>query len=80
MVMYWYQSRDRVVAQEYAAKFWVVADAIRYNRTDTALVRIIVPINRGEGPPTQQDMDNAESNAVDLIQATYPTLLDYLPS
>ena len=40
LVLYWYQSRDRVVASEYTAKFWVMADAIRYNRTDTALVRV----------------------------------------
>ena len=38
LVLYWYQSRDRVIASEYKAKFYVVADALRYNRTDTALV------------------------------------------
>ena len=42
--MYWYQSRQRVVASEYTAKFWVMADAIRLNRTDTALVRVVMPI------------------------------------
>ena len=40
VVLYWYQSRDRAVANEYKAKFWVIADAIRYNRTDTALIRV----------------------------------------
>lgn len=34
LVLYWYQSRDRVVASEYEAKFWVVADALRYNRAN----------------------------------------------
>src|SRR5713226_3990191 len=38
MVLYWYQSRDRVVASEYKAAAFSVADALRYNRTDTALV------------------------------------------
>src|SRR5215469_14276722 len=28
MVLYWYQGRGRVIASEYAAKFWMVADAI----------------------------------------------------
>ena len=54
LVMYWYQSRDRVVASEYTAKFYVMADAIRLNRTDTALVRVVVPIanrRRGHGRP-----------------------------
>lgn len=73
LVMYWYQSRDRAVASEYAAKFWVVADAIRYNRTDTALVRVIVPIQ-------DRDEASAEAAAVDFIQASYPILLDKLPS
>src|ERR1051326_1164057 len=43
VVLYWYQSRDRVVASEYKAKVFVVADALRYNRTDTSLVRVVVP-------------------------------------
>ena len=47
LILYWYQSRDRVVANEYAAKVYVVADALRYNRTDTALVRVEVPIFEG---------------------------------
>ena len=35
---------QRVIASEYAAKFWLVADAIRYHRSDTALVKIVVPV------------------------------------
>src|SRR5207302_3544649 len=27
LVLYWYQSRDRVVADEFKAKFWVMVDA-----------------------------------------------------
>lgn len=73
LVMYWYQSRDRAVASEYEAKFWVVADAIRYNRTDTALVRVVVPI-------VERDEDTAEAQAVDFIQQLYNPLLTYLPS
>ena len=44
MVLYWYQSRDRTIASEYAAKAYLIADAIRLNRTDTALIRIAVPV------------------------------------
>jgi EpsI family protein len=74
LVVYWYQSRDRVVASEYRAKFWVVADALRYNRTDTALVRVVVPI----GP--DHDETRAERQAVDFVQSFYSTLRGYLPS
>jgi len=44
VVLYWYQSHSRVIARELEAKFWLVADAIRYHRSDTALVRVMVPV------------------------------------
>jgi EpsI family protein len=72
-VLYWYQSRDRVVADEYKAKFWVMADAIRLNRTDTALVRVIVPV-------VNRDEARAQATATDFVKAFYSTLLSYLPS
>jgi EpsI family protein len=73
LVLYWYQSRDRAVAGEFEAKFWVMADAIRYNRTDTALVRVIVPV-------IDKDEDLAERQATDFVQSFYPTLRQHLPS
>jgi EpsI family protein len=73
LVLYWYQSRDRVVASEYKAKFWVMADAIQFNRTDTALVRVVVPIQN-------RDEDAAARTAIDFVQSFYGTLRDYLPA
>lgn len=73
MVLYWYQSRDRSVASEYNAKFWVMVDAMRLNRTDTALVRVIVPI-------VNRDEATAEKTAKDFVRAVYQTLLQHLPS
>jgi EpsI family protein len=73
VVLYWYQSRDRVVASEYRAKFYLVADAIRYNRTDTALVRVVVPV-LGNGPAV------ATKTAEDFVQSFFTTLRQYLPS
>jgi EpsI family protein len=43
VVLYWYQSRDRVVASEYRAAAFTAWDALRYNRTDTELVRVVTP-------------------------------------
>ncbi len=48
LVFYWYQGRGRVMASEYAAKFWLAADAMRWNRTDESLVRVITPMADGE--------------------------------
>jgi EpsI family protein len=73
VVIYWYQSRDRVVASEYWAKIYVVADALRYNRTDTALVRVVAPI-------IGDDADAATRSAVDFIQHFFPTLSGFLPA
>ena len=72
LVLYWYQSRNRVVANEFTAKFWVVTDAIRLNRTDTALVRVVVPI-------INRDPAAAERTAVEFAKAFYPTIREYLP-
>jgi EpsI family protein len=75
LVMYWYQSRERVVASEYTAKFWVMADAIRLNRTDTALVRVTVPIV----PADQEDPANATGEAVSFVKAFFRPLSEILP-
>lgn len=71
VVMYWYQSHGRVVASEYAAKVYVVADALRYNRTDTALVRVVVPITGSD--------EDAIRIAREFSATVYPPLADYLP-
>jgi EpsI family protein len=75
LVMYWYQSRQRVVASEYTAKFWVMADAMRLNRTDTALVRVFMPIL----PADQADPANATRAAVSFVQAFFQPLRLILP-
>lgn len=49
-VLYWYQAHGRSVANAYMAKAYMVADAMRMNRTDGALVRVMTPINANEDP------------------------------
>jgi EpsI family protein len=72
LVMYWYQTRDRVIASEYKARVYLVADAIRHNRTDTALVRVTVPV-RG-------DLARAEAAAMDFVRTFFGPLRRHLPS
>lgn len=43
VVLYWYQSRDRIVASEYLGKFLLAKDALLRNSTAGSIVRIIVP-------------------------------------
>lgn len=73
VVLYWYQSRNRVIASEYAAKFWLVVDSIRYHRSDTALVRIVVPV-------VQNQDERATATGVEFVKAVFPVLHGFLPS
>lgn len=72
VAVYWYQSRDRVVASEYKAKVFVVADALRYNRTDTSLIRVVVPV-------VNRQVDASTESAREFVRAVYPALRQYLP-
>jgi EpsI family protein len=73
VVLYWYQSRKRVIASDYSAKMWLVLDSIRYHRSDTALVRVVVPVLNGNTP-------GATNLAVEFVQAMFPLLQTYLPA
>ena len=42
VVIYWYQSRGRVIADEYLEKLFLIRDAIFRNRSDGALVRFSI--------------------------------------
>ena len=48
LVLYWYWAHGRGVASEYWAKYYLVKDSIKMNRSDGALVRITTPLNPGE--------------------------------
>ncbi|MGD0435440.1 MAG: exosortase C-terminal domain/associated protein EpsI [Bryobacteraceae bacterium] len=73
VVLYWYQSRDRVVANEFKAAKFVAWDALRYNRTDTALVRVVAPVADGRA-------DSATAAGVDFIQDFFATLRAFFPA
>jgi EpsI family protein len=76
LVLYWYQSHGRVVASEYWGKFYLVADAVRLSRSDTAIVRVVVPT----GDLSAEGEDKAERNAVDFVQRLFPALSNFVPS
>ena len=71
-VLYWYQSHNRVIANEFSAKFWLIADSIRYRRSDTALVKVQVPIRGG-------DAGAGVKIAASFVQAAYPAIARQLP-
>ena len=73
LVLYWYWAHDRGVASEYWAKFYLVKDAIRMNRSDGALVRITISMHPGETP------DAAQQRAMPFASLVVPLLDDYIP-
>lgn len=76
LVLYWYQSHGRAVASEYTSRLLLIHDAIRLNRTDGSLVRVIAAI-----PPDADDQGAAaEAMAVEFVRVLYPSLSGYLPS
>ena len=72
VTLYWYQSRNRIIAGEFAAKFWLIADSIRYHRSDCSLVRLVVPVRNN-------DTATASKTAVEFAQAVFPSLTRQLP-
>jgi EpsI family protein len=72
VVLYWYQSHGRIVASEYWAKYYMVHDAIRMNRTDSSLVRIVVPFKR--------DRQAAEECAAAFAQQVLTPLQGFIPN
>ena len=48
LVLYWYQGRGRVEANEYRVKVDLLRDALLRRRTEEALVRIVVPVTDTE--------------------------------
>lgn len=76
LVLYWYQSRGRVVGSEYWSKIYLVLDAARYNRTDAALVRLVVPVVGQSADAEAQ----AERQAIEFATVLLPALSTYLPN
>jgi EpsI family protein len=74
LVLYWYQSHGRVIASEYWGKFYLVADAIRLNRSDGGLVRVATPLGINEGIP------EALQRTVAFAEAIIPQLSAYIPN
>jgi EpsI family protein len=72
VVLYWYQSHDRIVASEYSAKIYTVLDSIRYDRSDTALVRVVVNVHNG-------DRSQALQTATSFVKSFFEPLRRYLP-
>src|SRR3984885_6235155 len=73
LVYYWFQQRGRVITNEYAAKWYLFWDALTRNRTDGALVRLVVALPPGRSPAA------ADQQLTEFAAALVPTLTPYIP-
>lgn len=73
IVYYWFQQRGQIIASEYAVKWHMLIDSIKYNRTDGALVRLTTHV----GP--LDSIENADKRLLDFSQHVTPLLKDYIP-
>ena len=74
VVLYWYLAHGRSVASDYLAKAYMMVDAVRLNRTDGALVRIVTPLG------TNEALESAEQRAVHFANQVTPLLPRFIPN
>ena len=72
VVLYWFQTHSDVVSKEQELRAHRLISSVRDNRTDMALVRIVVPVD-------ENGVDAADARAVQLSQLIYPQMLPYFP-
>ena len=73
LLVYWYQGRGRTVASEYWGKIYTVVDSISRRRSDGAMVRVMVPLMRGQ---SEQSALEASTN---LAAEVAPLLSGFVP-
>jgi len=76
VVVYWFQTFNGVYTFEQQLRVHKVLDAILDNRTDMALVRIIVPVAES-GSATNVSVAN--DRVMGLAQTVYTSMLPYFP-
>jgi exosortase D (VPLPA-CTERM-specific) len=71
IMIYWYLGRGRSNASEYTDKFFTIIDSVTKQRSDGAMVRILIPAGNDENFATQ--------SALDLSSRIADNLSDFVP-
>jgi EpsI family protein len=74
VVLYWYLAHGRSVANDYKAKAYMMLDAIRWNRTDGALIRVVTPVGPAE------TIAAAQQRAIGFTKQMTPLLPRFIPN
>lgn len=73
MVYYWFQQKERRIAWDFAAKYWLMVDGITTGRTDGALVRLTTAMRPGESDA------EAEARLQGVLEGILPSLPRFIP-
>jgi exosortase D (VPLPA-CTERM-specific) len=73
LALFWFQAHGRGLASAYQAKEYLITDAIRMNRSDGALVRLMTDMLPGESA------DAAQARVMKLGSQLLPMLDRYIP-
>jgi exosortase D (VPLPA-CTERM-specific) len=73
LVYYWYRERGRSMTNENVVKWYLFWDALRRNRSDGALVRLVIPVSRNM---SETEADSQLQQFAALIE---PRLSRYVP-
>lgn len=72
LVYYWYQSRGRIIAEDWQKVLYVGWDRATRGRTDGSLVRFMIPVRQG-------DIERAESEFREISELVIQQLESYVP-
>ena len=72
-ILYWFQSRGRIISSEYLQKIYLVIDSITRKRTDGSFVRLIAPIHNGDEGITVEYLK-------EFGKLIFPILTEYIPA
>jgi len=73
LMYYWFPQRGRDITSDYLLKWYLLWDAITRDRTDGALVRLIVPLPRGASP------SEGDTQLTSFARSFVPVLSRYVP-
>jgi exosortase D (VPLPA-CTERM-specific) len=74
LVYYWFQQRGRVITNEYLVKWYLFWDALTQQRTDGALVRLVVSL------PENMSEQQADNKMEQFLGVFFPELEKFIPS
>lgn len=74
LVYYWFQQRGRIITNEYLVKWFLFWDSLTRNRTDGALVRLVMDV------PHDQDIEAKEEILKQFAYQISSILPDYVPN